>query len=376
MGANFRGVEPTDPLCKGTFGADQERAAGDLESAIDRGLGFAQMSAGRLDASDRQHPQVKAQLARLDGLVACKGVIAKRRAELAKEYAGVSARHHAFLQEAHPHRAAVERLLVFVDEPDNRTMYTPNAPELRAWREALGAVHSLCTGKYAGVRNDPKWGHEPISNPEVWCKLAAMREQVVRNLAMNHLRVQAAQSSKQFRELVEAFDQREGYLAVQGTMTELALFEPAKFKAQLRERAADLLREAGVGEPPELWADFDAARSALWAKIEAKAPTWKRPRQAGAGQPAAVARAAFTKLAPGTSVKAAYVTRGEWQIIKNAFGVPLRRTKPGYVVYKTRADGKWCRGRSWTYKEQYAGRGYQPSKEVSEFGFIRFEACQ
>ena len=375
MQANFPGVDPANPLCKGAFGAEQERDAGDLESAIDRGLGLARMSANRLDPADRQHPQVAAELARLAGLEACKGVIAKRRATLAKEDAGNSDRHHAFLQEAHPHREVVERLLVFVEEPDNRMMYTPNAADIRAWRTALEAVHGLCTGKYAGVRNDPKWGQEAIRNPELWCKLAAIREEVMRKLAMNHLRVQSEQEAKQFRKLVVDFDQRSGYIAVQGDMVELALFEPAAFKAQLRQRADELLREAGVAEPPELWADFDAARGALWAKIDEKAPTWTRPAKAEAGAPANAAKAVFGKLAPGNNVKAAYITRADWQIFKNSAGVPLRRTKPGYVVYKTKADAKWCRGRSWTYKEEYAGRGYQASKEVSEFGFIRFESC-
>ena len=376
MHANFDGVEPDHAFCAGTFLVQQDRDAGQFGSGIDRGMSFAQMAAARLSDDDRQHPEVAAKLKKLEGLVACKAAIAARRKVIAGEQAALKDRYFAFMRDAQPYGETARRLIVFAAEPENPDLTTPNADELHKWRQDLDAIHALCTGKYPDMHNDARYGLSADRDPEQWCKLGANREGIVRRLAMNHVRRAVQMQTDWMKALVKDFEKREGYLITAGEVSSLALETPEVLKARFKDENAALLKEAGIGEAPELWADFDAARTALWAKIDESAPKWKRPASQGAGPGAANARTAFAKVEGGAKVLTAYITRSEWQIIKNGFGVPLRRTQPGYVVYKTKRDPKWCRGRSWTYKEQFDGRGYQKSNEVSEFGYIRFESCK
>ncbi len=73
-------------------------------------------------------------------------------------------------------------------------------------------------------------------------------------------------------------------------------------------------------------------------------------------------------------VYATYLSRASWKIHRNSLGVILRRTLPGYVLFKLPAD-PFCQLRSYTLTESYAGGGtYQKAAGV-RFGYIRFQAC-
>ena len=378
MDANFRGVEPDNAFCKGDFEPAQDRDAGQFGQRIERSLGFAKMAAQRLSPADRQEPTVAAALTKLDGLVACKDAIAARRKAVAGAAADTKAAYFAFKKDVTRYYQTYSRLISFANDLEGNTLSTPQAADIQKWRADLEAVAALCTGPHAGVRNDPRYGRADDANPEKICLLAERREAVMQKLASNEVRRFVQGVTRAFEESVAQFEARDGYLHIDAGLAAKGFYEPDTLKREVAARFAELLAAAHVDAEAGLWADFDKARDALVAKADAAAASWKRPAKNGSSRGAGVAKKAFTR--GGNAVKAAYITRGEWQIIKNALGIPLRRTQPGYVVYKAKAnkgplDGKWCRGRSFTYKEQWDGRRYQPSEEVSELGYVRFEKC-
>ncbi len=184
-------------------------------------------------------------------------------------------------------------------------------------------------------------------------------------------------STARFVKAAAEFEQFKGYIRIESVMGLMALNHPAQYKKELNERNAELFRIADLGQPAELWNAFDAAHAAFWEKIEKLAPTWKRPPRKGGGAGAAAGKKTFKTLNKGNKVKAAYLTRAEWRIHKNPLGIPIRRTRPGYVVYKEKKNKrKWCTGRTFTYAEEYVGRRYKKARTVKEFGYIRYEKCK
>lgn len=375
MDANFRNVDPNNPLCKGTFGVSDMSDAEALHEAIGRSYNFANMAAGRVPTSDHSHPEVAAAFKKLEGLRVCHGAVGQRLRTLQAEAAQQEGRYDAFMRAGQAYAQTVERLLMFADDLQNNQMYTPQPDELTKWRDDLRAIHGLCTGEFKGVTNPPRGPLGPERDALKWCKLGANADAIGQRLAINYVRSLAKLALDAMNDILRDFEARDGYLALQGTLVEQAFFAPAAFKAEMDKRAGPVLQAAGVGSAGDTWAEFDRLHKAVWDKIDAAAPNWKPPASAGAGPAAAAAKATLGKE-KGVKVLSAWLTRADWQLHRNAAGVVLRRSQPGYVVYKTPADKQWCRGRSWAYIEQASGRGFQKSREVSELGFIRFEACR
>lgn len=70
----------------------------------------------------------------------------------------------------------------------------------------------------------------------------------------------------------------------------------------------------------------------------------------------------------------AWLGRSSWQIHRNELGVVLRRTLPGYVMYKLPND-RYCQLRSFTLTEQHTGGGSFQVAHGVRFGYVRFQDC-
>ena len=120
--------------------------------------------------------------------------------------------------------------------------------------------------------------------------------------------------------------------------------------------------------------DFDTAVAAFGKKVDRLAPTWRSLNKQGSDQPVKAARAQLRKSKRVGEVLKAYTTRAAWKIHKNALGIPLRRTRPGYVQYTSKLRKPWCVSRGFTYTEQWTGRRYQKVNGVRD-GYTRFMKC-
>lgn len=374
MKANFRDVDPGDPLCQGDLSAADKRKAQTLHTTLEANLGFARTNADRLKAADRAHPAVAFYLKRLDALTACHKALGRGLDGLKTAGAQTKARYFAFMGDASAYQRTIDSLVYFAVDINDKVRRTSHPEQLQQWKTHLDAVHALCTGKYSGVKNDPRYGTSNARNPEMWCKTAALRDAIIRRLVANQVSSAVAQITERLRKAAAEFETYDGYIRIDSVREVKALNEPAAFKAEVNDKHEALYRAANMEPDASVWRDFDAAHGALWAKIDRLAPTWKRPARAGGGPGAAAAKKRLLGARKGNRVIAAYITRASWQVIKNALGVPLRRTKPGYVVYREKG-AKWCIGRSFTYAEEYIGRSFKPSREISELGFIRHEKC-
>jgi hypothetical protein len=63
-----------------------------------------------------------------------------------------------------------------------------------------------------------------------------------------------------------------------------------------------------------------------------------------------------------------------WNIHKNSLGIPLNRTRRGFVMYKMPSD-TLCRQQAFLYTEKFDGTGYQPSNGV-RLNYARYLTCK
>ena len=376
MKANFKDVDPADALCKGEFSMADKRKAQNLQMGIDMGLGFAEMNAKRVKGADREHPAVVFYLARLQALKACHVAVTARLKWLKTAGKQIKERFFAFQGDTTEYTRTIKSLVYFAEDINDKVRKTRHPEQLEKWKADLEAIHALCTGKYKGIVNDSRYGTSNERNPEMWCKTAALRDKILKRLVQNQVAATVASTTERFHKAAAEFEQYEGYIRMDSVMEVKALNTPELFKKEINAQNAALFQVVGMEQDAKTWSDFDAAHAALWAKVEKLAPTWKRPARKGAGPGAAAAKKRFKTAQKGNKVKAAYITRAAWQIIKNSLGIPIRRTKPGYVVYKETSDKKWCKGRSFTYAEEYVKGKFKRSTEVKELGFIRYEKCK
>jgi hypothetical protein len=376
MKANFKDTDPADALCKGEFSAADKRKAQNLHMGIDMGLGFAEMNAKRVKGADREHPAVVVYLKKLEDLKACHKTVAARLKWLKTAGKEIKKRFFDFQGDTTDYTRTIKSLVYFAEDINDKVRKTRHPEQLEKWKADLEAIHALCTGKYKGIHNSAITGRSNERNPEMWCKTAALRQEILKRLVQNQVASTVAGTTERFVKAAAEFEQYEGYIRMDSVMEVKALNTLELFKNEVNAQHAALFAVVGMTPDPKVWTDFDAAHAALWAKVEKFAPTWKRPAKKGGGPGAKAAKKRFKAAQKGNKVKAAYITRAAWQIIKNSLGIPIRRTKPGYVVYKEATDKKWCKGRSFTYAEEWVKGKFKRSKEIKELGFIRYEKCK
>lgn len=226
----------------------------------------------------------------------------------------------------------------------------------------------------------------PYQDPRRWCEVAPRWQEIL--TARVDAEVAATIASFEHRPLVQgqlkgdqsltffarAVPNVEGWRDVK-TLAEISF--PAEWRAQYLERISGMYAAIEVSKKIDgsMLAPIEAAFAQLRADAERAAPSYALPRKDGSDYSVALARKQVAKVVPRASVKQAFLGRSSWRIEKNGLGVPLRRTKPGYVLYKP-AGQSWCHLMSYTLTEEYQGGGkYQKARGVS-FGYTRVQACK
>lgn len=372
--ANFSRLRTNPKFCAGQYGAAQRRAAQNLQMGIQRSLGFAMSAARKVPEADKGVPAVGQRLARLAYLQKCEKAIALRDKQLKAGASVTKARYFAFFKDGSPYSRTMRYVIPMLESPKLR--YTPDGNQLKKWMDEMAAVHKLCTTKYIGVENDSRYGHSADRNPEKWCEAAKKRAWITNHLVGNFV-------AKQTKMLVDMFIKDTGNLASHNGYSRLdsqiqiqAKYDLKAVKKELDSRFAPLFSTAGLTPPANIYKPLEDAVAGFWTEVDKLAPRWTSPKKDGAGLAAKVARKQVKHIKLAGKVVKAYTTRRTWRINKNALGVPLSRSKPGYVMYKSKDRRKWCVSRVFTYSESYKGGGrYTRSNGVS-LGYVRYMSCR
>jgi hypothetical protein len=213
-------------------------------------------------------------------------------------------------------------------------------------------------------------------DPALWCAAARKSNTLIPAMALHGAKEMAYSAGSFNIATPEEFMKRDGYLEYVGVISfnKRLTFSDEKFSAQ-RERIAKVLAAAGVSDTSQVWAEEKKKLDQLKAVVEKTASQWKNPHNAGSDYSSDVASKQIKRMHPNAKIHSVWLSRDSWKIHRNVFGVPLRRTKPGYIQFKL-SDEKYCQLRPYTLTEQNIGSSdYQKAKGV-KFGFVRFQVCQ
>ena len=126
--------------------------------------------------------------------------------------------------------------------------------------------------------------------------------------------------------------------------------------------------------PESLLAPIYKAFEDLRKNAESKGGQWKLPEDAGRDYSVELAKSQHENfVAKGKFIKA-WLSRTSWRVHKNALGVPLRRTKPGFIYCSV--DGqKLCQITSYTLTEPHMGGGKYAKASKVTWGYSRLQSC-
>ena len=163
-------------------------------------------------------------------------------------------------------------------------------------------------------------------------------------------------ASSQINNLIPQLERRNGYIPADTTVEREAIFD--------REKLLNKFPDPSTG----------AALIRLQSEIDRLAPRWSFPK--GTTKDARLdgfVRIVVERWHPGGNVMKSVMDDEAWHISKNKFGIPLERSRRGFVLYKM-AKESLCRQQTFSYYEKFDGTGYQPSNGV-QLNYLRFQGC-
>lgn len=163
-------------------------------------------------------------------------------------------------------------------------------------------------------------------------------------------------AAKQVEKLQARMEAAEGFIPADTTVEKDAALYPEKFKQKF-------------SDPESL-----AALASLQKEMERLAPRWNFPDGPHDARIEAFARKGVDDWHPGGKVMKTVMDPAPWNIHKNKLGIPLNRTRRGFVLYKMPAE-MLCRQQAFLYTETFDGSGYQPSNGV-RLNYARYLVCK
>jgi hypothetical protein len=249
--------------------------------------------------------------------------------------------------------------------------------EFRAAIAVLANVDAACKGPYKAIAQatEPHGaGNEQAA--ATWCATAARREELGRTMAMNTAGGPSRIWSREIEKLKEQLESREGFLTTDLTPIRRALFDREALVKEAGGRHQALLDAAGVKDASGVLGALQPSIDSLMAEVDRLAPRWKFP--AASPRDAAIeayGRRGVAKVYPAAVVKASVMQTAAFSIRKNALGVPLDRTRDGFLLYKM-PNEKYCRQQSFSYTETYSGGGTYQKPDGVRLNYIRYQPCQ
>lgn len=245
----------------------------------------------------------------------------------------------------------------------------------RISQEVLGVCKSV---DYQTLTATPCWYvlNRPDYDPVNWCNAANDAVDLIRAAAINSARQSISVVGSSTIQSIDEFTQRDGWLTLEGPVT---FNDNLYFSHHGRENWMDnvnaLMQSVGVDNAEDLlFAEQKGRLDTLRAEVERTALSWPLPANEADNYSTAFAREQTREWHPDADVKTAFLSRATWKIHRNELGVILRRTLPGYVVFKL-PDDPFCQLRSYTLTEDYLGAGQYQQAAGVRFGYVRFQNC-
>ncbi|WP_169569300.1 hypothetical protein [Sneathiella limimaris] len=253
-----------------------------------------------------------------------------------------------------------------------------SAEQISETRNVAGKVQAICEATDMQALTARKCYYTTTTfeyDPAKWCEAAAQGEPLVKAMALNGAKRLVGSLGSSLIQSPEEFKQRNGFLTFEGPVTyeSRLTFSPEKLSNQ-RGAVEKLLVASGEENTEKVWDEQKVRLETLRKLVDQTAGDWQLPSNKDSDYSGDLAAKQIKSFHEDAEIVDAWLSRESWKIHRNALGVILRRTRPGYILFKLEEDPH-CQLKRYTQTEQYVGGGnYQKTDQVS-FGYVRFQSC-
>ena len=261
-----------------------------------------------------------------------------------------------------------------------QTGVNPNATapqtvaEMKERVAELEKMDAACKGPYRAIAKLPH-PTSPDQSPSVWCEVADKRMALTRTMVINTATNPVRIAKNEIVTMTKELEANDGFLTTDVRPIRRALFDREAFLAEIAAKYKDFLTFVQVTDTSALLAPLQPAIDALHAEIDRLAPKYKWP--AANAHDAAIEAFGRRQVAqdfPNAAIKATIMQDTAFAIRKNSLGVPLDRTRDGFVLYKL-SNEKYCRQQTFEYTEKHMGGGRYQKPPGVDLRYIRFQPC-
>lgn len=272
-------------------------------------------------------------------------------------------------------REAMHRLIL-QKLHNNQKIVSPEG--VKKHQQAAKRVTSVCNSidrKALGSRCYFSIGG-PEKFPNNWCDAAKNSNKLIAAAAINNAKAHIKLMGAAKVQTPENFKKNNGWLRYERPITfkEKLYFGPKAGGGSMKRINALLAAAGAKVSQDELWGDQKKNVDALRKAVVETAGTWKTPPAKLKNYSSALAKEGIVNWHPNAKVLTAFISRKSWKVHKNRLGIILRRTMPGYVLFKLKED-PLCQLRSYTLTETYVGAGKFAKAAGVRLGYVRFQKC-
>lgn len=215
--------------------------------------------------------------------------------------------------------------------------------------------------------------------PEMWCKAARERKQVLTKAIENFVGTDDKRRSRSVAGDPAKLERKEGWIAEDRAVEwKTFFFVTAEQQTEALGKYASLYEAIGVtpGGDEGALDERKKAKELLRTTVQELAENWKTPPAGPSHYGVSLAKKTIKRWHKGAKVMKAFGSKpGGWNIHTNRIGVPEYRDSWGYVLFRVKA-APLCQLRKFVVSEDYAGGGrYKKAKHVS-FSSVRWQNCR
>ncbi len=212
------------------------------------------------------------------------------------------------------------------------------------------------------------------TDPVVWCSVAKDGSKLmIKEFEMFMKRDDEARTK---RTSPDDLERKEGWFAEDRAVEWKSFFYVTKEdKDKAMGEYGQILAALGGDLTADPFASREKALAELRVAVERLAPKWKLPAKGQNFYGTGIAKKTVQRWYKGAKVLKTAGSSGQWSISKNALGVPLYRSRFGWILFKVKGS-PLCQLRTFALGEDYKGGGkYQKSNHIT-FSKLRWQNCK
>ena len=244
--------------------------------------------------------------------------------------------------------------------------------EIKKATVELAELDALCTSKYPGITNDPKYLDRLTFRSGDWCGMAAKRNEILQSVTSGTQSAVGSQFIEGWRRSINKSTHRRGVTSGDSVSDDVQamVFDQEKWKAKDLPNLQRLYAQNGGTVPADI---FDAVKpdlDKLRQKIETDSQTksWTVPPY----KDEAVEALVKSKYAANPKFRGIVIVKSgmdftTWKLFKNDLGIPTSQIKQGRLLVKIANQQGLCQAREFAVEKAYMGGGTFSAVQMAGF---------